>query len=260
LFLIFSADQTGSGKTRTAALIIKEMCGCKHKKKVLWVSHSYSLEQCVKDELDVLPFKLPFVVHKDKEKRDKKLFQENEKGLLFTCYTTLRSEKHEKLFEVADWMGVGFDGIIVFDEIHTARNMMSSTHAVVQWLQKKFPAASVLYMTATVGTKASDWACMTRLGLWGKNCPFLNVKQFVAKVEKEGLTVMEFIPIYLRSQGGFISRQLSLKDVDCLRIDVALTEEQKITYDKCTSMVRKTVPFYNITFSHMLFLTLILKC
>ena len=47
-------------------------------------------------------------------------------GVLFTTYATLRSEerhgKASRLQQIVDWLGRGFDGVIVFDEAHAMAN------------------------------------------------------------------------------------------------------------------------------------------
>ena len=47
-------------------------------------------------------------------------------GILFTTYATLRSSerdgKDSRLKQILDWLGSGFDGVILFDEAHAMAN------------------------------------------------------------------------------------------------------------------------------------------
>jgi len=66
---------------------------------------------------------------------------------------------------------------MIFDESHLCRNDTNCSTAT-KWLQRMFPKARVLYVTATVGTEPNHMLHMERLGLWGKTSPFRNKAQF----------------------------------------------------------------------------------
>src|SRR6202022_1040091 len=50
-----------------------------------------------------------------------------EEGILFTTYATLRTqargEKASRVQQIIDWLGRGFDGVLVFDEAHGHRQL-----------------------------------------------------------------------------------------------------------------------------------------
>ena len=76
-----------------------------------------------------------------------------------------------------------FDGCLVFDEAHRAKNLHkggdgpnaakgSKTADAVLAIQKTLPYARVLYVSATAAAETKDLGYMVRLGLWGKGLPF----------------------------------------------------------------------------------------
>ena len=77
------------------------------------------------------------------------------------------------------WLGVGFDGVIVFDEAHAMANAAgggkggrgpkkaSQQGMAGLALQNRLPNARILYVSATGATTPENLAYAARLGLWG---------------------------------------------------------------------------------------------
>lgn len=92
-------------------------------------------------------------------------------GVIFCTYQTLISTSsssetkrkyNSRLKQLVDWCGSGFDGVIVFDECHKAKNFIqcdksksTQTGQAVLDLQTKLPSARVVYASAT-GECVSD--------------------------------------------------------------------------------------------------------
>lgn len=71
---------------------------------------------------------------------------------------------------------------MVFDESHWAKTKTSNPFKVFKWLQHIFSKAKVMYVTATIGTEPNHMSYMDRLGLWGKDCPFLSLDEFLEQM------------------------------------------------------------------------------
>lgn len=82
--------------------------------------------------------------------------------MLFTTYTTLvaGSRSRTRMQQIVEWCGgAGFDGCLVFDECHKAKNYTpakgggepqgSKVAAMVIQLQQALPNARVVYCSAT---------------------------------------------------------------------------------------------------------------
>ena len=50
----------------------------------------------------------------------------------------------------------------------------TKTAAAVLEIQDRLPNARVLYVSATAAAETKDLGYMTRLGIWGEGCPFVN--------------------------------------------------------------------------------------
>lgn len=89
-----------------------------------------------------------------------------------------------------NWCGSDFDGCIIFDECHKAKNLYSEsgqilkTGTTVDELQRMLPNAWIVYSSATGASELKDMAYMTRLGLWGKDTVFEDFETFKSSIEK----------------------------------------------------------------------------
>ncbi len=90
-----------------------------------------------------------------------------------------------------DWCGEHFDGCIVFDECHKAKNLIpvngkisTKTGIAVVKLQDKLPNARVVYSSATGASEPRNMAYMVRLGIWGVGTAFRTFQDFEKTVER----------------------------------------------------------------------------
>ena len=146
------------------------------------------------------------------------------KGVLFSTYSALIGESQgggkykSRLKQVLHWCGDDFDGLIVFDECHKAKNLCPSgagkptkTGQTVLELQTKLPKARVIYASATGASEPKHMAYMVRLGIWGPGSPFRDFNEFLAAVEKRGVGAMEIVAMDMKLRGMYIARQLSFQ-------------------------------------------------
>ncbi len=240
----FLGDGTGAGKGRQSAGVLLDNWS-KGRRKALWVSKSDKLLEDAQRDWSALGQERLLVTPLSRfaQGRDIPLAE----GILFTTYATLRSEergaKKSRVDQIADWLGVDFDGVIIFDESHAMANAAGSkgergdTEASQQGraglrLQHKLPNARVVYVSATGATSVNNLAYAQRLGLWGgEDFPFTTRAEFVEAIEAGGVAAMEVLARDLRSLGLYTARSLSYDGVEYEMLEHALTPEQRAIYD-----------------------------
>lgn len=247
-FLI--GDGAGVGKGRTVAGIIFENY-LHGRKRSLWFSVStdlkYDAERDLNDigagkiEVHLLnKFKYGYKIHTPENDNVKR-------GVIFSTYNSLIGEstsvsgKYSTRFnQIIQWCGEDFDGVIIFDECHKAKNLFPSgttratkTGQMVLELQRRLPKARVVYASATGATEPKNMGYMTRLGIWGPGTPFDDFNHFVQTVEKRGVGAMELVAIDLKMRGMYVARQLSFKGVSFRIEHVPLSREFIRIYNCC---------------------------
>lgn len=157
------------------------------------------------------------------------------KGVIFSTYSALIGESNSaggkyksRLKQLLQWCGQDFDGLIVFDECHRAKNLCpvgsSKPTKTGKWiieiyfyllsikkmyflgltvleLQNKLPKARVVYASATGASEPRNMAYMVRLGLWGEGTPFREFADFISAVEKRGVGAMEIVAMDMKLRG-----------------------------------------------------------
>ncbi|KRT83290.1 helicase [Oryctes borbonicus] len=244
-FLI--GDGAGVGKGRTIAGIIFENY-MKGRKRAIWVSVSndlkYDAERDLKDigagKIDVHPLnKFKYAKISSAQNRNIK------KGVIFSTYSALIGESNaaggkykSRLKQLLQWCGSDFDGLIIFDECHRAKNLCpvgsskpTKTGLTVLELQNKLPKARVIYASATGASEPRNMAYMVRLGLWGEGTPFTEFNDFISAVEKRGVGAMEIVAMDMKLRGMYIARQLSFHGVAFKIEEVPLSPEFVKVYD-----------------------------
>ena len=102
-----------------------------------------------------------------------------------------RQEYGTRMKQLMKWCGKDFDGVLVFDECHRAKNLCpavgtkpTKTGLAVLDIQKLLPNARIVYASATGASEPRNMAYMSRLGLWGPGTPFADFYQFTTSIEK----------------------------------------------------------------------------
>ncbi|XP_063979125.1 protein strawberry notch isoform X2 [Diachasmimorpha longicaudata] len=244
-FLI--GDGAGVGKGRTIAGIIFENYQ-RGRKRAIWVSVSndlkYDAERDLKDigagKIDVHP------LNKFKYAKISSAVNGNvKKGVIFSTYSALIGESTQsggkyksRLKQLLQWCGEDFDGLIIFDECHRAKNLCptgsskpTKTGLTVLELQNKLPKARVVYASATGASEPRNMAYMVRLGIWGEGTPFPEFNDFIAAVEKRGVGAMEIVAMDMKLRGMYIARQLSFHGVAFKIEEVPLSKDFTKVYD-----------------------------
>uniref|UniRef100_A0A8D0A777 Strawberry notch homolog 1 (Drosophila) n=1 Tax=Sander lucioperca TaxID=283035 RepID=A0A8D0A777_SANLU len=228
-------DGAGVGKGRTIAGIIYEnyLLG---RKRSLWFSVSNDLKYDAERDLKDIGAK-NIQVHS--------LNKVRYKGVIFATYSSLIGEsqsggKYKTRFQqLLHWCGEDFDGVIVYDECHKAKNVCpigsskpTKTGLAVLELQNKLPKARVVYASATGASEPRNMAYMNRLGIWGHKTPFREFGNFIQAVERRGVGAMEIVAMDMKLRGMYIARQLSFTGVTFKIEEVPLTQKYINMYNK----------------------------
>uniref|UniRef100_A0A803NAI6 PHD-type domain-containing protein n=1 Tax=Chenopodium quinoa TaxID=63459 RepID=A0A803NAI6_CHEQI len=229
----FIGDGAGVGKGRTIAGLIWE--NWQHRRrKALWISVGSDLKFDSRRDLDDVGAtsvevhalnKLPY------GKLDSKSVGIKE-GVLFSTYSSLiaSSEKGKsRLSQLVQWCGGrDFDGLVIFDECHKAKNLVpeaggqpTRTGEAVLELQDKLPEARVVYCSATGASEPRNMGYMVRLGLWGAGA-----------LEKGGVGALELVAMDMKARGMFVCRTLSYKGAEFEVIEAPLDPKMMEMYKK----------------------------
>ncbi|XP_071399419.1 si:ch73-63e15.2 [Centroberyx affinis] len=236
-FLI--GDGAGVGKGRTVAGIILENY-LKGRKKALWFSISNDLKfDAERDLKDIDAPTIP--VHAlNKIKYGDTATSE---GVLFATYSALIGESQAggqhrtRIKQILDWCKSDFDGVIVFDECHKAKNATSTKMGkAVLDLQNKLPRARVVYASATGASEPKNMIYMSRLGIWGEGTPFKTFEDFLHAIEKRGVGAMEIVAMDMKVSGMYIARQLSFSGVSFRIEEIGLDNDFKLVYNKAAKL------------------------
>lgn len=237
----FIGDGTGVGKGRQIAGVIVDNYN-QGRKKALWISGNQNLFPDAKRDLQDLGFDLKKVKLLNKFKAGSTIDMDD--GVIFAGYDTVKMdmEKGGRLKQLTDWLGKDFDGVIVFDEAHNmakgtaqsgkrGKTKPSAKALAGIRLQDALPNARVLYASATGAEKVSDYAYLTRLGLWGAGTAFNDVNDFIEKISAGGLAAMELVARDMKAMGVYMARSISYDDVTYDTVEHKLTPLQREIYN-----------------------------
>ncbi len=245
-FLI--GDGAGVGKGRTIAGIILENF-CKKRRRAVWVSVSNDLKYDAERDLrDIGASNIPvhFLSKMKYAKINSSINNNVSKGIIYSTYSALIGESQgvgtkykTRLKQLLHWCGEDFDGVIIFDECHRAKNLCptgagkpTKTGQTVLQLQQSLPKARIVYASATGASEPKHMAYMVRLGIWGPGSPFRDFNEFLGSVEKRGVGAMEIVAMDMKLRGMYIARQLSFQGVGFKIDEVELTNDIKRAYNK----------------------------
>ena len=244
----FIGDGTGVGKGRQLAGIILDNFN-QGRTKAVWVSEKKTLfEDAVRDWTDLGgdPAKV-FDYSKDSVKKNISGISD---GILFVTYDTLKGGTQSKggkqgvkhLDTIKNWLGEGFDGVIVFDEAHNMANLKPtkkkfgagkpSEKAIAgNKFQEEVPDARIVYASATGATNIENLAYAQRLGLWGEGTNFVNEEDFISKIGRAGIAAMELVARDMKAMGVYLARSISYDGVVYDQLQHKLSKDQQYMYD-----------------------------
>ena len=171
-----------------------------------------------------------------------------EKGVIFSTYQALISKSKRsttsRMNQLINWVGGdSFDGLIIFDESHKAKNLVpekgtkpTQCGQAVKDIQARLPNARIVYASATGATDCKNLAYMNRLGLWGPEAPFSDFAKFQQFIDKTGVSAMEVVALDLKWQGIFLARQLSFTGATFRIQEVELERKYLDIYDRSVNL------------------------
>ncbi|EMS67852.1 Protein strawberry notch-like protein 1 [Triticum urartu] len=267
----FVGDGAGVGKGRTIAGLIWENWQ-QGRHKAVWVSVGSDLKYDARRDLDDVGAKCVQGSQKDHDHKDlmirirktydpkndmsQKVHPLNKlpyskldskaigikNGVIFVTYSSLiaSSERgRSRLQQLVQWCGHEFDGLIVFDECHKAKNLIpdagsqpTRTGKAVLEIQEKLPEARVAYCSATGASEPRNLGYMVRLGLWGDGTSFQDFPQFLGALEKGGVGALELVAMDMKARGMYVCRTLSYKGADFDTVEAPLEERMTNMYGK----------------------------
>lgn len=239
----FIGDGAGVGKGRTIAGLIWE--NWQHgRRKALWISVGSDLKFDARRDLDDVGAtcmevhalnKLPY------SKLDSKSVGVKE-GVVFLTYSSLiaSSEKgRSRLQQLVQWCGSGFDGLVIFDECHKAKNLVpeagsqpTRTGEAVLEIQARLPEARVIYCSATGASEPRNMGYMVRLGLWGAGTCFTDFQKFLGALDKGGVGALELVAMDMKARGMYVCRTLSYKGAEFEVVEAPLEAKMEEMYKK----------------------------
>ncbi|XP_015695528.2 protein FORGETTER 1-like [Oryza brachyantha] len=239
----FIGDGAGVGKGRTIAGLIWENWK-QGRHKALWISIGSDLKYDARRDLDDVGAKYVEVHALNKlpysKIESKAVGIAN--GVIFVTYSSLiaSSEKgRSRLQQLIEWCGSEFDGLLVFDECHKAKNLIpeagsqpTRTGKAVLEIQEMLPEARVVYCSATGASEPRNLGYMVRLGLWGDGTSFQNFQKFLGALEKGGVGALELVAMDMKARGMYVCRTLSYKGAAFAAVEAPLEERMMNMYRK----------------------------
>lgn len=187
---------------------------------------------------------------------------EAEEGVLYTNYPLVAADfdKDGRRFrQIVDWLGPDFDGVIAFDECHRMKNATpqgfggqgtktaggTNTGALGIELQRRFPKARVVYVSATGMTEARHMVPYERLGLWGPGAPFANFMGFIDAIKQGGVAAMEMLARDLKAIGQYLARTISYKGVEYEPLEHTMSPAEIANFNQVADLWRVLLEAYD---------------
>ncbi|KAK3286832.1 hypothetical protein CYMTET_5621 [Cymbomonas tetramitiformis] len=244
----FIGDGAGVGKGRQICGIIIDNYA-RGRKQSVWISTSSDLHHEAERDMRDLGCNIKIINNcqtLDKEQRAFGLSKDFKEGVLFSTYNTLVSgtKKASRLQQVVDWCGgASFEGCVVFDECHKAKNFVPGSEsqstkmaACVIQLQQLLPRARIVYCSATGVSEIGNMAYMARMGFWGAGTAFKDCAAFMDSMKKRGIGFLEMLAMEMKSEGKYVSRGLGFSGTEFVERECALTPEQTAMYDSAVAL------------------------
>ena len=246
----FTQDGTGMGKGTELSGIICD--NFNHgRRKAIWISKNEDLFADAKRDLST------YGLEKDAFLFGKKKTYGNIAFLSYNSLTTgsafddkggvtnMQGER-SKLLDLVNWFGKDYDGVVIFDESHMMANVEgkqssrgtsegSKQAKMAVKLQELLPNARVVYASATGATEVSHLACLPRLGLWGEGTSFKTKGEFIEKISKGGLSMMEMVARDMKAAGLTLSRSLTMEGIVNRTLKHNLSPDQTRRYNECAA-------------------------
>ncbi|XP_058201467.1 protein FORGETTER 1-like isoform X3 [Rhododendron vialii] len=239
----FIGDGAGVGKGRTIAGLILE--NWRHgRRKALWISVGSDLKFDARRDLDDVGA-TNIEVHALNKLSYSKLDSKSvgvRDGVIFLTYSCLIASTERgrsRLQQLVQWCGTKYDGLVIFDECHKAKNLIpeaggqpTQTGQAVLELQARLTEARVIYCSATGASEPRNMGYMVRLGLWGAGTCFLDFRDFLGAIQKGGVGALELVAMDMKARGMYVCRTLSYKGAEFEVVEIPLEAKMMGMYNR----------------------------
>ena len=227
----FLGDGPGVGKTRVVGAVIFENF-IRRGTKALWLSANMDLMRPAQRDLcRIGAGRLRCVAGTSLLKTA----GGQEADIMFATYKMLST----RVQEVVAWLTSAFDGVIVLDECHLAKNLAgvgSLAAKAVAALQDQLPQARVIYVSATGASQPAHFCNMSRLGLWGQGTAFPSDADFIKQMEADDIRGMQLVASHMKERGQYLARILSLDGCSFQIVHAGVSDEFRAMYDRCAKL------------------------
>jgi len=160
---------------------------------------------------------------------------------------------NSRLGQIVSWLGgSNATGLICFDEVHKAKNLVpekedsasTKTGLFVDLLQHYCPKSPVMYVSATAATEVKHLGYMSRLGLWGQGTAFADFSDFSKAMEAGGVAAMEMLAMNLKCIGALSCKALAYVGTEFKTQQVGLTQDQQKMYNDACNFWRQLLSTY----------------
>ncbi|KAE9452281.1 hypothetical protein C3L33_15814, partial [Rhododendron williamsianum] len=239
----FIGDGAGVGKGRTIAGLILE--NWHHgRRKALWISVGSDLKFDARRDLDDVGA-TNIEVHALNKLSYSKLDSKSvgvRDGVIFLTYSCLIASTERgrsRLQQLVQWCGTKYDGLVIFDECHKAKNLIpeaggqpTQTGQAVLELQARLTEARIIYCSATGASEPRNLGYMVRLGLWGAGTCFLDFRDFLGAIQKGGVGALELVAMDMKARGMYVCRTLSYKGAEFEVVEIPLEAKMMGMYNR----------------------------
>ena len=245
-FLLGDGAGIGKGRQISGAIFENFRQG---RKKSVWFSASADLAaDAARDFADIGASNVPIINLPDMPYKvlTPLLMKKNgtDNGVLFSTYSCLISGAGMKrIDQLVKWCGEDFEGCLVFDECHKAKNLVagkeeksSRTARHVLAVQRRLPRARVIYVSATGASELAHMSYMDRLGLWGPGTSFKDAGDFIKQINSRGTGGMEMVAMDMKGRGMFMARTLSYRGAEFDVISEQLETDYRHFYNHCARL------------------------
>ena len=197
-------DSTGVGKGRTIAGVLRELTAVDPTVRAIWISSSLKLESEAASELNTLGLR-----------------GEPGNRILFTSYNCLSRNYDRALAHGA--------AILIFDECHMMRNISKTSEAALRLANDA--NAKILCASATPASCPRHLQYIATLLSLDEMLSMSSAESFQQSLKLHRNSIMELIALTLKMNGMYVSRQILFCGVEVERVQVSLSQRQRVEYD-----------------------------
>jgi len=257
------AAGTGTGKLRMALAVLLERQP--HCPRQLYVTYNMRAAPDIQRDFTEIGGNVEDIILVNEARRNETI--PNRNGILVCSYHLLNT----RLAQILEWMSGGqvdyhqvnvllaglakgaphevaeiaavfqrINTTLIFDEAHKAKGGRDTKAGEnTLRLQEIFPNAGTLFLSATPSTEVGELGyAMRRLGLIGPSMPLSTPAGLAEAMEGVGTPGIERLTQSIAGDGRMDAYQLGAKDVQVIADTVALTDEEKATFDRIGDLLR----------------------